>query len=149
MPLTPISGSVQSFSTECASGEHESNSRPSTPSVSIEEPGISERSAQNSSFHSITPLSPSASLDIAKFVLPTQWRPSVMQIIQKKDDNEKRRILTPEIRNAIVRDLVSSMHAYRSQPNKEFCTVVAKRLVGQYPFMKDAGSAISGFVSSH
>ena len=89
----------------------------------------------------------SSSVSIGKFILPTKWRPSVMNVIDRQNEGEKRRLLTPDIRNAIVRDLVSSMYAYSSQPRKDFCTTVAKKLVVQYPFMKDVGSSVSGYVS--
>ena len=36
---------------------------------------------------------------------------------------------------------------YAHKPNKEFCTSVAKKMVKKYPFMKDVGSGVSGFVS--
>ena len=54
---------------------------------------------------------------------------------------------TPDIRNAIVRDLVSTMYAFKSHPNKDFCTQAAKQLVQKYTFMKDVGTNVSGYVS--
>ena len=41
------------------------------------------------------------------------------------------------------------MYAHMSQPNKDFCTMqVAKQLVGKYSFMRDAGTNVTGYVSS-
>ena len=82
-----------------------------------------------------------------EFYLPDTWRPSVMEAIEASNDSERRKRLTPDIRNAIVRDLVSTMYALRSQPNKGFCTQAAKQLVQKYTFMKDVGTNVSGYVS--
>lgn len=71
-----------------------------------------------------------------------------MSAINGEGDAEQRKRLTPDIRNAIVRDLVSTMYAHMSQPNKDFCTQVAKQLVGKYSFMRDAGTNVIGYVSS-
>lgn len=68
--------------------------------------------------------------------------------IEASDDSERRKRLTPDIRNAIVRDVVSTMHAFKSLPNKDFCTQVAKQLVNKYTFMKDVGTNVTGYVSS-
>ena len=70
-----------------------------------------------------------------------------MYAIEAEDDTEKRKRLTPDIRNAIVRDLVSTMYAHMIQPNKDFCTKVAKQLVHKYAFMKDVGVNVTGYVS--
>ena len=68
-----------------------------------------------------------------------------MECIKEKDEDQQRRLLTPKLRNEIVRDLVTTMYAYMSKPDKDFCTLVAKRLVAKYNFMKDVGG---GYVSS-
>ena len=47
-------------------------------------------------------------------------------------DAKQRKRLTPDIRNAIVRDLVSTMYACSHEPAKYFCNQVAKQLVGKY-----------------
>ena len=70
-----------------------------------------------------------------------------MYAIEAADENEQRKRLTPDVRNAIVRDLVSTMYAHMSQPNKDFCTRVAIQLVQKYPFTKDVGSNVTGYVS--
>ena len=82
-----------------------------------------------------------------KFVLPSTWRPTVMYSIKGKDEAEQRKRLTPDVHNAVVRDLVSTMYAHMNHPNKDFCTKVAKQLVQKYHFMKDVGSNVSGYVS--
>lgn len=70
-----------------------------------------------------------------------------MYAISGKEESEQRKRLTPDVRNAIVRDLVTTMFAYMNKPNKEFCTKVAKKLVLKYSFMKDVGIGVSGYVS--
>ena len=57
-------------------------------------------------------------------------------------------MLTPDIRNEIVRDLVPTMYAHTpsGKPSKDFCTKVAKMLVSNYPFLKDVGATASGYV---
>ena len=54
---------------------------------------------------------------------------------------EQRRRLTPDVRNAIVHDLVTTMYAVVPKPNKDICTKVAKQ-------MRDAGTNVSGYVST-
>ena len=45
-----------------------------------------------------------------------------------------------------MRDLVTQMHAYKAKPDTAFCTTVAKLLMKMYPFMKDVGQNVSGYV---
>ena len=47
----------------------------------------------------------------------------------------------------IVRDLVSQMYAHKETPTKAFCTDVAEQFVSKYPFTKDAGAIVTGYVS--
>lgn len=61
-------------------------------------------------------------------------------------ETEERQALLPKIRNEIVRDLVSQMF-FTSKPQKEFCAQVAKLLVKKYPFMRDVGQKVTGYVS--
>ena len=82
-----------------------------------------------------------------KFSLPDTWRPGIMYAINGEGDAEQRKRLSPTLRKEIVRDLVSTMYAHMSQPNKEFCTQVAKQLVHRYPFMRDVGTNVTGYVS--
>ena len=72
-----------------------------------------------------------------------------MYIINGKGEAEQRKRLAqaPQRRMEIVRDLVSTMYAYTSRPDKDFCTKVAKQLVHKYPFMRDVGVNVSGYVS--
>ena len=56
---------------------------------------------------------------------------------------EKR--LTPEIRNEIVRDLVTHMYGFMEKPTSSFCKYVAQRLTLQYTFMRDSKG--TGYVS--
>ena len=158
MSPTPrsLSGQSESLATEgsesaCITPETTANPGSSSPQ-SLGDPGPNQATDTVDGFsssHSHSPPCSAPNTHVSKFVLPSQWRPSIMHIMQKSDEGERRRLLTPDIRNAVVRDLVSSMYAYTSQPKREFCTTVAKKLVGQYPFMKDAGSAVSGYVSFH
>ena len=89
----------------------------------------------------------SATNGTKRFTLPDTWRPSIMYAINGEGDTERRKRLTPEMRKEIVRDTVSTMFAHTSRPNKEFCTDVAKQLVRKYPFMKDVGTNVTGYVS--
>ena len=70
-----------------------------------------------------------------------------MHAVNAHDESEQRRRLTPDVRNAIVRDLVTTMYAVKPKPDKEFCSKIAKRLTEKYPFMRDAGTNVSGYVS--
>ena len=70
-----------------------------------------------------------------------------MYAINGKSDIEKRKRLGPDVRKEMVRDLVSTMYAYTSHPDKDFCTKVAEQLVHKYPFMRDVGVNVSGYVS--
>ncbi len=70
-----------------------------------------------------------------------------MTCISAASAEEKCKLLTTATRNEIVRDLVTQMYAHTSKPDRPFCTVVAKSLVKKYPFMKDAGRNVSGYVS--
>lgn len=46
----------------------------------------------------------------------------------------------------MVRDLVTQMYAVSQNPSRQNCTEVAKKLVKKYPFMKDEGASVSGYV---
>ena len=82
-----------------------------------------------------------------KFKLPEYWRPSVQACIDAATEEEQRRMLTPEIRIFLVRDVVMTMYAHDPKPKKAFCTEVAQRIVKHYPFMTDKGHNVSGHVS--
>ena len=127
IPQTP---SIPSTSSRRSSDEHETASISSLSSAgtSAGTPGPSANATK-------------------KFSLPDTWRPGIMYAIEGEGDAEQRKRLTPDIRNAIVRDLVSTMYAHMSQPNKEFCTRVAKLLIQKYSFMKDVGTNVTGYVS--
>ena len=72
------------------------------------------------------------------FSIPKKWRPSIMFSIEEKK-------LTPDVRNEIVRDLVTHMYGYMEKPTSSFCTFVAQRLILQYQFMRDSKG--TGYVS--
>lgn len=57
----------------------------------------------------------------------------------------KEKKLTPEIRNEIVRDLVTHMYGHVEVPKASFCKFVAQRLILQYAFMRDSKG--TGYVS--
>ena len=67
-----------------------------------------------------------------------------MHAMNGEGDAEQQKRLTSDIWNAIVRNLVSTMYAHVSQPNKNFCTQVAKQLVEKYSCMRDAGTNVIG-----
>lgn len=83
------------------------------------------------------------------FNIPSTWRPSIMQALEAESDTEKRKMLSRETRSEIVRDLVSQMYAYMESPTKAFCTEVAKKFIQKYPFAKDVGINVTGYVSNH
>ena len=82
-----------------------------------------------------------------KFVVPDSWPPAIMHCISQHTDEDERKHLTTSVRNEIVRVLSVQMFCYAPKPRKEFCTHVAQMLVKKYPFMKDAGERVSGYVS--
>ena len=70
-----------------------------------------------------------------------------MHCISRETEEERRLELDTSIRNEIVRDLVTQMFAMDPKPSSSFATDVARKLVRKYPFMKDVGPKVSGFVS--
>ena len=60
-------------------------------------------------------------------------------------DEERSRALGPLIE--VIRVLAMQMFRYTMKPNKVFCKEVAKTLVKKYPFMRDKGEKVSGYVS--
>ena len=70
-----------------------------------------------------------------------------MGCIRAGSTEDQKKMLTPSIRNEIVRDLVSQMYAVKLKPDRAFCTLVAKSLVKKYQFLKDTGENVSGYVS--
>ena len=89
----------------------------------------------------------SASAMNRKFKIPDTWRPSIMHCIEQPTNEEKLKCLTPQIRNEIVRDVVAQMFAFEPKPKKCFVTQVAQQLIKKYPFLKDVGQCVSGYVS--
>ena len=53
--------------------------------------------------------------------------------------------LTPDVRNEVVRDLVTHMYGSMEKPSSTTCKFVAQRLILKYPFMRDTKG--TGFVS--
>ena len=70
-----------------------------------------------------------------------------MACISATTEEEQRRLLTRDVRNSLVRDLVTTMYAFALVPKRDLCTQVAKMLVRRYPFMKDQGMNVTGYVS--
>ena len=70
-----------------------------------------------------------------------------MRAIEQETEDDQRQALEPVIRNEIVRDLVTHMFSYNSNPQKELCTQTAQMLVRKYKFMSDTGCKVSGYVS--
>ena len=60
---------------------------------------------------------------------------------------EQRKLLTPSVRNEIVRDLVTQMYAFMPRPTARFCEQVGQKLVKQYSWMRDHGDKSCGYVS--
>ena len=55
------------------------------------------------------------------------------------------RKLTPDMRNEVVRDLVTYMYGCMEKPSSATCKFVAQRLILKNPFMRDTKG--TGFVS--
>ena len=70
-----------------------------------------------------------------------------MACINQPDEDQQKRALIPSVRNEIVRDLVVQLYAFTPKPQRAFCTKVAEMLVRRYPFMRDTGKKVSGYVS--
>ena len=47
-----------------------------------------------------------------------------------------------------MHDLVTQMFTFKANPDRTFCSIVAKKVIKAYPFMKDCGNAVSGYVST-
>ena len=47
------------------------------------------------------------------------------------------------MRNAITRDLMTTMYTFMLNPDKNFCTSVANKLVQKYSFMRDVNIDIN------
>ena len=58
----------------------------------------------------------------------------------------KEQKLTPDIRNEIVRDLVTHMYGFAQKPSNHLCKFVAQSLILKYMFMRDSKG--TGYVSS-
>ena len=82
------------------------------------------------------------------FKILDMWRPSIMAVINGLSDEDKAKKLSGELRSEIVRDLVTQMYAYTEKIDTVFCTDVSKKLVLKYPFMRDKGKGVSGYVSA-
>lgn len=66
-----------------------------------------------------------------EFTIPRKWKPSIMFAISERK-------LCPDIRNEIVRDLVTHVYGQVDKPDTVLATKVAKLLVEKYPFMADS-----------
>ena len=53
---------------------------------------------------------------------------------------EEQKLYT-EVRNEIVRDLVTHIYGHNEKPTPTFVTKVAKLLVEKYPFMRDSSTS--------
>lgn len=69
-----------------------------------------------------------------KFTIPQKWKPSITSAISKKR-------LTPDIRNEIVRDLVTHVYGCVGRPSSSFITKIADMLIERYPFMADSSDS--------
>ena len=131
----------------------------SSPETSFATP-IRRASLLSHDLHEMTPFSPESVSDdnvslssatslnkkmsTTAFQIPDTWRPSIMQCLRKETDEERRLELDTSRRNEVVRDLVTQMFAIDPKP---FAALVAKKIVRKYPFMRDIGDKVSGYVS--
>ena len=78
-------------------------------------------------------MSPSVSStsSVSGVEIPSHWRPETQYCIDRK-------CLNPEARNDIVRTLVTlSIAKFGPHPSRADCQHQARKLILQYPFMKD------------
>ena len=130
MPCTQSSAALSSEVLVGSSSSQKSFSSCPSPSPSQ----ASTRSVANSGPDTVF----SSSGFPLNFTIPTKWRPSIMSAIEENK-------LTPDVRNEVVRDLVTHMYGYMEKPTSSFCKFVAQRLILQYKFMRDSKG--TGFVS--
>ncbi|XP_019858453.1 PREDICTED: uncharacterized protein LOC109586683 [Amphimedon queenslandica] len=138
LPSSPVSHKLKlkSFSSSL------SHNDPSSPISFISSPSPLTCTDSDECSSSISSLHVSS-----KFFIPDTWRPSIMECINAPSETEARRLLTPKIRSEIVRDLVTQMYTVWPNPKSAESTVVARKLVSKYVFMKDKGQAVSGYGS--
>lgn len=74
------------------------------------------------------------------FTFPKAHQQSIMSCNAKKQ-------MPPDVRNALVRELIIHMYRYGSRPSRNFRSFVARRIVLKYPFLRDATG--NGYVSFH
>ena len=119
---------------------------PHTPSSSVRSPSPtpSDVSSVPSSAYSAF-LKASHSVP-SGFKIPSLWRPNIMSVMEEEDEVLKKQQLTGDVKSEVVRDLVTQMFSFSKRPTKEFCTGVAKMFVEKYPFAKDLGKNVSGYV---
>lgn len=114
---------------------------PSSQAVEVGTPVQSLQSSPSQSEVSVA-RSAAATTDVSNytvsFKIPSRWRPSIMKAIEEEK-------LTPDVRNEIVRDLVTHMYGYVEKPTTSFCKFVAQRLILKYSFMRDSKG--TGYVS--
>lgn len=91
--------------------------------------------------------SSASSAEKGKVAIPDSWPPAIMACIQQPSEEEQKRTLTPLLRNEIVRVLATQIFCVEPNPKKELITLVAKKLVAKYTFMRDTGEKVSGYVS--
>ena len=73
------------------------------------------------------------------YSLPKTLSSAVMDALQKKQ-------MEPKVRSAFVRELVVHMTSYGIRPPCPFCSLVARRIILKYPFLRDAVG--NGYVST-
>ena len=73
------------------------------------------------------------------YCLPKCFSSTVMESLEKNS-------MEPNIRSAFTRELIVHMTSYGVRPSTNFCSVVARKVVLKYPFLRD--SVGSGYVST-
>ena len=81
----------------------------------------------------------SAAANTHTISIPDHWRPEVEDCLRKK-------CLTPNARQEIIRTVASQLFAKSQKPNRNDCDQVARQLILKYPFTKDDLGC--GYVSS-
>ena len=132
-----------SFATKVKPSDDEIRTEPVVENTSVQLE-ISSPEESRASTVSVVSSGPSATPSVSQFyslnfTIPNKWRPSIMKAIREEK-------LTPDIRNELVRDLVTHMYGYMEKPTASFCKFVAQRLILQHKFMRDSKG--TGYVSS-
>ena len=107
--------------------------------ISQSNPHAQLQSPSGSISNESSSIASSAAATANTIIIPDHWRPEVEDYLRKK-------CLTPNARQEIVRTVASQLFARSQRPNRSDCDQVARQLILKYPFAKDDLGC--GYVSS-